>query len=228
MQKFAVIGLGRFGQQLARALVSGGAEVIAIDRNAKLAEQMRDDVTLAVCLDGTDEEAMTAQGVDEVDVAVVGIGDHFEASALCVATLKNLGVPRIIARAQSEIQAKILRRVGADEIAAPEGESALRWGHRLTMPNLKQYIDLGEGHSLVYVSAPIAFHHKTLAELNLRNAFGVNLVALERSAVRRAEGEAEKVRKSAVEVPKADTKILPGDTLILVGSNESIASLPRE
>jgi trk system potassium uptake protein TrkA len=208
--------------------MSGDAEVIAVDRNGKSVEQVRDEVTLAVRLDSTDEEALKAQGINEVDVAVVGIGEDFESAALTVATLKHLGVKRIIARAESEIQAKILLRVGADEIASPEGESALRWAHRLMLPSLKQYVELGEGHSLIHIDAPQRFHNKTLIELDLRNKFGVNLIAIERGPTGKPDQPPRAAAAPVIEVPQAATKILPGDTLILVGSNENIAELPRE
>ena len=88
MQRFAVIGLGRFGQQLARALAASGAEVMAIDCAAELVEAVRDEVTLAVRLDSTDEEALKAQGIGKVDAAIVGIGEDFEATVLTAAVLK--------------------------------------------------------------------------------------------------------------------------------------------
>lgn len=226
MQRFAVIGLGRFGQQLARALTAAEAEVIAIDRDAKLVEALRDEVTLAVRLDSTDAEALRAQGVDEVDVAVVGIGMDFESAALTVATLKQLGVGRIIARGERDVQARILTSVGADAIAAPERESALRWANRLTLPNLKQYLELGPGHAMVYATAPAAWHHKTLADLQLRNEYGVNLVAVQRR-VTVAKGTGGTGSPAPVIVlPLAETTIIPGDVLILVGSDEALSQLP--
>ncbi len=234
MQRFAVIGLGRFGQGLARALTSSGAEVIAIDRETSLVEQLRDEVTLAVRLDSTDEEALKAQGVHTVDVAIVGIGEDFESAALTVATLKGLGVGHLIARAESDIQAKILSRVGADEIASPERESATRWAHRLTLPNLTQYISLGDEHSVVYATPSRRFHDKTLKELDLRNQYGVNLIAIERrvsvepGADAASEAGAAGVTTPVITVPSADTTILPGDVLILVGDNERLSQLPRD
>ncbi|MFQ5590610.1 MAG: potassium channel family protein [Phycisphaerae bacterium] len=228
MQKFAIIGLGRFGHRLARALTSAGAEVIAIDRDARLVERIRDQVTLAVCLDSTDADALRAQGVPEVDVAVVGIGEDFESAALTVATLKELRVKRIIARAEREIQAEILTRVGANDVALPEGESALRWAHRLSLPNLTQYIELGEGHSIIHISAPRRFHDKTLVELDLRNQYGVNLIALKRSVSVQADPDAPNTTTATIVVPDAKTMILPSDVLVLVGSNESLGRLPRE
>ena len=228
MQRFAVIGLGRFGQGLARALAANGAEVVAIDRNPKLVESVRDDVTVAVRLDSTDREALLAQGVTDVDLAVVGIGDAFEAAALTVAVLKDLGVPRIYARAENEIQGQILSRIGADQIVNPEHESALRWAHRLMLPNLKQYIEMGENHSMVYTVAPASFHHKTPAELALRRQYGVNLVAVKREIRTATDSTEEPPAAAVVSVPEADTAILPDDVLILVGSNEALSSLPAE
>ncbi len=221
--KFAVIGLGRFGLHLARTLAAAGADVIAIDRHVKQVEQARDSVTLAVRLDGTDEEALKAQGIHEVDVAIVGIGDDLESAAVTVATLKELGVPRIISRAENEMQARILKRIGATETVAPENESALRWAHRLMMPNLKQYIELDEEHSIVYLPAPESFHEKTLLELDMRNQFGVNLIAIERPVSAGDEGGALKMK---FHVPNAVMKILPGDVLIVVGADASLMALP--
>jgi trk system potassium uptake protein TrkA len=225
MRKFAVIGLGRFGRDLAVALAAGRGEVIAIDRDIKPVEEIRDEVTLAVRMDSTDEEALKAQGIHEVDVAIVGIGTDFESAALTVATLKSLGVKRLIARAQNKIQAQILLRVGADETVLPERESALRWAHRLMLPNLKQYIELGEHHSLVYLVAPRRFHDKTLRELDLRNKYGVNLIAIERRKRTRDDKDGVSIDEPIVAVPGASTVIHPDDVLVLAGSNDSISAL---
>ena len=227
MQKFAVMGLGRFGAGLARALSAAGAEVIAIDRHSKPVEALRDLVTLSVKLDSTDEEAMRSQGVAEVDAAIVGIGEDFEASALTVAVLKGFGVPYIVARAENVIQARILRSIGAQEIASPEEESAVRWGHRLQLPVLGQYVELGDAHSLISLVAPAAFIGKTLIEVNLRSEFGVNLIAIERAAGGADADLEQKARRTTI-VPTAATVINEGDVLVLVGSDEAFKSLPRD
>lgn len=227
-KKFAVIGLGRFGMRLARTLAGAEEEVIAIDMNPKLVEEIRDEVTLAVGLDSTDAEALKAQGVDQVDVAVVGIGESFEATALTVATLKLLDVPHIVARAQRDIQGKILKSIGADEIVLPEGESAIRWAHRLTLPNLKEYVELGEGYSMIYMVAPAMFHNKTLQELQLRNEHGVNLIAIKRTTATKPDGKPAKGISPSVSVPDANTKIMHGDVLVLVGSNDALSQLPNK
>ena len=228
MQRFAVIGLGRFGQRLARALTAGGAEVIAIDRSQGPVEALRDQVTLAVRLDSTNEEALRAQGLAEVDAVIVGIGEAFEAATLTVAVLKSLGVAKIYARAETEIQGQILTRVGADAIANPEHESALRWAHRLMLPNLREYVELGEEHAMIYTAAPAAFCHKTPAELQLRRKHGVNLVAIKREVRVKTESADEAKTSPVIAVPQADTTILPDDVLILVGSNEALSHLPQD
>ncbi len=227
MQRFAVIGLGRFGQQLARSLSSDGSDVIAIDASAKSVDQVCDEVALAVCLDATDEEALKAQGVADVDAAIVGIGEDFEATILTVAALRSLDVTPIYARAETDIQARILTRVGATGTVNPERESALRWAHRLSLPDLQQYVDLGESHAMIYTAAPGSFHNKTLAELALREKYGVNLVAIERRVTIKTKSEGSSTTKPVISVPTAATAILPDDVLILVGSNESLASFGK-
>ncbi|MGB0715003.1 MAG: potassium channel family protein [Phycisphaerae bacterium] len=226
MQKFAIIGLGRFGERLARSLASAGAEVIAIDRHTRHVEAMRDHVTIAVRLDATDADSLRSQGVQHVDVAVVGIGEEFESSALTVAALRELGVKHIIARAMTDVQGRILQKVGADEIAQPESESAVRWAHRLMLPNLTQYIELGDDHSIIYRTPPTVFLDQPLSKLNLRNEFGVNLVAIERRVTRQTE-EDRSVDELQLEIPRANTVIKASDILVLIGSNESLAGLPE-
>ncbi len=228
MRKYAVIGLGCFGQHLARALTSAGDEVIAIDNDPKLVEQMRDEVALAVRMDGTDTVALEAQGVAEVDVAIVGIGEDFEAAALTVAALKEIGVKHIVSRAMNDIQATILRKVGADDIASAEHESANRWAHRLSMPKLEQYLQLGESFSLINIKAPQVFCGKTLLELDLRKKYQVNLVAIRRQVEEVDNKGKSKGTAEVVSVPHPDTKVLPGDTLTLVGSNEHLTKLPAD
>jgi trk system potassium uptake protein TrkA len=223
METYAVIGLGRFGARLAMLLAEAGAEVIAVDRNRDLVEDIRDRVSLAVCLDSTEEPALRAQGIDKVDVAVVGIGADFEDAALTTALLKQMGVRRVISRAASEIRARILSRIGADDIVNPEKESAERWCGRLLAPEIMARTELAEGYSLVQVAAPGSFHHKTLEDLAVRKKHRVNIVAIRRT-VGAAEGDA--VRHQVISVPMPDTVIEPGDVLVLIGADEAIEAFP--
>jgi len=218
--------LGRFGSRLATLLVDTGAEVIAIDKRRDLVEALRDRVTLAVCLDSTDEEALLSQGIDKVNVAIVGIGTAFEASALTTVILKQIGVPRVIARATTSVRAQILSRIGADDIVNPEQESAERWRNRLMAPAIMERIELAEGFSLVQVAAPEKFAGKTLVELNIRNKYNVNIVAIRRTTAESDEEGIKRTRQFVLSIPMAETTIESGDILLLIGSNEAIGAFP--
>lgn len=222
MQRFAVIGLGRFGSHLARALTRSGAEVIAIDKDRRCVERHSEEVTLSVRLDSTDEDALRAQGVDKVDVAVVGIGRDFEASILTTVTLKSMGVKRICARSVRQTHAEILRRVGADEVIFPEHESAQRWSFKLMAPQIAEKLEFAPGFSLAQYTAPGCFDGKTLLELQLRKKYGVNLIGLRRREDVAKKDQAHRV----INVPSGKTEIFQGDLLWLVGSDKDLASMP--
>ncbi|MFQ6048960.1 MAG: potassium channel family protein [Phycisphaerae bacterium] len=224
--RFAVIGLGRFGMRLAQLLTRNGAEVIAVDINRELVEQARDEVTLAVRLDATDKTALQTQGIDKVDCAIVGIGTDFEANALTVSTLKAIGVPKVIARAGSEVRGTILERIGADAVVFPERESAQQWANRLMVPHLRDYVELGEGHAIAQIRAPASFANKSPEQLSLRQRYHVNLVAIRRTVA--VDSGDRTTETQVVSVPTAQTKILPSDILVLIGSDEALAALPTD
>lgn len=226
MDRYAIIGLGRFGYRLAVMLAEAGAEVIAIDRDRQFVEDIRDSVTLAIAMDGTDENALRAQGIDKVDVAVVGIGQDFEAAVLSTVVLKQLGVPRVVTRATTDVRGEILRRVGADALVNPEEESAHRWTHRLLGPQVIEQIELAEGQSLVQVPVPLAWVNKTLADLEVRRRFHVNVVAVRRE-VPHTGPEGRVGTRTVIEVPLPSTLLQKGDVLVLIGDDEQIAALPR-
>jgi trk system potassium uptake protein TrkA len=226
MKRFMVIGLGRFGRRLAQALTEAGHEVIAIDKRDELVERVRDEVALAVCLDATDPEALKAQGADDLDAATVCIGEDFESNALATATLKSLGVRLVISRASTEIQRRILSAIGADQVVLPEEEVAERVAAHLANPNVLEHLELAEGHSLIQIRAPGEWIGRTLGEIDLRRKHEVNLVAIKRSIVSRTPEGGESVEQQVVDLPLAHTVIREGDVLVLVGSTESLASLP--
>lgn len=225
MKSFAVIGLGRFGQKVAIALAMSGAEVIAIDIKREEIDLVRDQVSLAVRLDSTDENALRSQGVDKVDIAIVAIGHGgggFEAAVLTVVNLKNFGVPHIYARAEQEISGQVFAAVGATQVIYPEIESAQRWAYKLIAPHIGEKIDFAPGYSLARVKAPASFNEKTLVELQLRQKYNVNLVAIKRSE--NAEDENGKI----INVPMPQTVIYENDIMMIAGSDGDLAKLPQE
>jgi trk system potassium uptake protein TrkA len=226
MMRFAVIGLGRFGQKLAIALAMSGAEVIAIDKNREEIELIRDQVSLAVRLDSTDEEALKAQGVDKVDVAIIGIGQEgFESAILTVVNLRQMGVKKILARAESLVSGEVFSKVGATDVIYPEIESAQRWAYKLIAPQIGEKIDFAPGYSLARIKAPASFHGKTVMDLQLRQKYKVNLVAIKRD-----EHNQKKKTDSAkiINVPMPSTVVYENDILMVAGSDADLAKLPQE
>jgi trk system potassium uptake protein TrkA len=223
MESIAVIGLGRFGGRLARALAQAGREVIAIDLSRESIELIRDHVTQAIALDATDEAALRSRGVHKVDVAVVGIGNDFEATVLATVTLKQLGVPRVIARAANAVSAQVLRRVGADAVVMPEDESADRWASRLIGPAVLNQIEFHEGYSIIELRLPRSWVGRSLAELGVRARFGLHVVA-----IKREHRDADDLRSVRIEVPGPNDPLTEGDVVVLMGKDEDLAKLPRE
>ena len=227
MRKIAVIGLGRFGMELACRLSASGTEVIAIDRNPNLINEIKDDVDVAVRLDSTDEAALRSQEIDKVDVCVVAIGENFESALLTTVLARKLEISEVICRAQTQSHADIFRQIGSDEVIQPEQQAGLHLARKLANPHLKDFITLSEGYTLVELDAPDGFVGKTLKEIALRVKYGVNLVAIKRTILTGREGEVAEQEK-IISVPGPDTMIEENDILVLVGSDEALARLSRE
>ena len=232
MRRFAVIGLGMFGKKMAIALAMSGAEVIAIDKNREEVDLIRDQVSLAVRLDSTDEDALKSQGIEQVDVAVVSIGQGtgrgFESAVLTVVNLRQIGIKQIYARAEDLIAGQVFAKVGATEVIYPEIESAQRWAYKLIAPQISEKVDFAPGYSLASVKAPPSFDQKTVMDLQLRQKYNVNLIS-----IRRAEhGWVNKAEKGEtgdiISVPLPNTVIYEGDILMITGSDDDLAKLPQE
>ncbi|MDD5326778.1 MAG: TrkA family potassium uptake protein [Phycisphaerae bacterium] len=229
MKRFAVIGLGRFGKKLAISLAMSGAEVIAIDKDREEIDAVRDQVSHAVRLDSTDEEALKAQGVDKMDVAIVGIGQGtgqgFESAILTVVNLRQIGVKEIFARAEDPIAGEVFSKIGATDVIYPEIESAQRWAYKLIAPQIGEKMDFAPGYSLARIKAPASFDGKTVMDLQLRQKYSINLVAIKRGE----NSKPEKSEKSGItNVPMPETIIYKDDLLIVAGSDADLAKLPQE
>ena len=219
--KCAVIGLGEFGRAAAEGLARSGVEVIAIDQKLEEVNQLKDRVSMAICLDATNDEVLEAHGIKDVDVLIAAIGSNFEAQVLVVVHAKTFGIKRIVARATTHDHRRVLKAVGADEVFNPEEEAA-RWTvQRLLITNISNYFELAEGFSVVEVHAPPGLVGKTLEEANLRRRFRVNLVAIKRMAL---NAQGEKVLKHFNPVPQPSEVIGQDDELALVGSVIDLAN----
>ena len=218
--KYAVIGLGEFGSSAAVGLFRKGAEVIAVDTDMDRVNSVKDEVSLAIRLNATHEDALKSHGLGEVDVLIVAIGNNFEAQVLVVIHAKQHGIKKIIARATTADHIRVLQAVGADEVFNPE-ETAARWMvQRLLIPNISNYFELAEGFSVVEINAPASILGKTIEELNLRRRFRINLVAIKKQ-IRDSTGHAIDQFNP---VPPPTEIVREGDVLALVGSVLDLAN----
>ncbi|MBX3440474.1 MAG: TrkA family potassium uptake protein, partial [Planctomycetaceae bacterium] len=197
------------------------------DRHPQLVTDIKDDVALAVRLDSTDRDALLSQDIDKVDVCVVAIGENFEASLLTTVLVKEMGIPKIICRAQTALHAEIFRQIGASQVIQPEQAAGLQVARQLANPQLADVIPLSADFSLIELKAPREFHGKSVENIGLRAKYQVNLVVIMRPQ-EGAEVIPGRDRPMQTRVPRPDDVIRPDDTLILVGANESLANLPKE
>ena len=179
MKSYVVIGLGRFGQTLARQLCMLGAEVLAMDTSNDLVQQVAEDVTHAVVGDAQDKDVLRALGVRDFDCAIVAIGTDLAASVLTVMNLQELEVPYIICKAHDETHSRVLKKLGVDKVVIPEQENATRLARSLHSHNVLDYIELSEDYGILEIPAPKIWIGKTLKELNVRAKLGVNIIAVE-------------------------------------------------
>ncbi|MCC3377047.1 TrkA family potassium uptake protein [Cohnella sp. REN36] len=213
-KQFAIIGLGRFGSSVATFLSQMGYEVLAIDEDEERVQDVANTVTHAVSADSTDEEAMRALGVRNFDVVVVAIGQDIQASILTTLILKDLGVPKLIVKAQNELHGKVLNKIGADKVVFPERDMGLRVAHHLISPNILEHIELSTDYSIVELRVPASMIGKNLKQLDVRAKYGCNVLAIKR-------GNDMNV------APSADQAITEEDILVIVGRNEQLTKLEQ-
>ncbi|MBN2030148.1 TrkA family potassium uptake protein [bacterium] len=202
--------MSSFGYFLARELVKEGIEVVAIDLDDEKIEKIKSYVSKAVIADGTDRNTLETLGVQEMDGVVVSLG-QIESSVLTILHLKELKVRRILAKAISEEHGKILEMVGATEIVFPEKDMAYRVARTLTHDNILDHVPLAEGYSIIEISPPTSFLHKSLAELDLRRKYGVQVIVIKGY-----------VPNSLVLVPTADYVIKDDDVLVIMGQDSHL------
>ncbi len=175
--KFCVIGLGRFGAQVATGLAENGMEVLAVDSNQAIVSSIRDQVTHAVALRITDEASLLSIGIEEIDTVIVAMGESFAQSILITALLKKrLQVPYVIARAMDDVHKEILKLVGADRVILPEKEIGIRIADNLSSPFM-DLIRLTKEFSISQIVAPQEFIGKTVSDLNLFKRYKTRCIA---------------------------------------------------
>ncbi len=227
MRQIAVIGLGRFGSTIAHTLSDKGVEVIAIDVDKEKVEDIKDYVSVAVSIDSTDEKALKAIGVDNVDAAIVCIGDNVEANLLTTSVLKKMGVRNIFARAMDNLQAQILKYMEVNRIINLEEEMGVMVANSMLTSHIEKHIPLASGHSLAEIKVPEKFIGKSIKELQLRNRYHINIIAIKKKVPEITESGERAYREIINDMPKADDILEDSDVLIVVGTDESIKNFSR-
>ncbi len=213
-KQFAIIGLGNFGFYLATRLAEKGHDVLAVDKSTKLVQKIRDHVSRSVIADATDIVALKELGLDAVDAVVVCIGSNLNNSILTTLNIKDLGVKKVVAKAVTDTQGRILLKIGADEVYFPEKDLAFAAAQRLENPNVVDYIPFMEGYGIVQFAPPVHFIGKQLKELDLINRHGVQVVAIK-----------QMVPEEVVMIPTGGFVVKKNDILFLLGHEDAVKQL---
>lgn len=214
-KQFIVIGLGRFGSSVSEKLTELGHEVLALDIDEDQVEKVKDSVTQAVVIDNLNEETLESLGAPDLDVGIMAIGEDIQANIMGALMLKEMDL-MVVARAQNELHGNLLGKIGADRIIYPEHDMGTRVAYNLTALNVLDYIELSPEMSVAEVTASPAMTTQTLKDLDLRSKYGVNVLAIKKSA--------EQINIS----PPADYSFEEDDTLVLVGPNTGINEMRQE
>lgn len=178
IRSYAVFGLGRYGKALARELAAGGAEVIAVDMDEEIVNSVAGEIPYCKCADVTDAEVIKKLGIANVDVVIITMATHLEASVMATMLCKEIGVPTVIAKCASEMNCKILKKIGADRVVLPESESGIRMAKNLLSSGFVDIIELSRDVSMIELDVRPEWEGKNLIELNLRKKYSINIVAV--------------------------------------------------
>lgn len=208
-KQFAVIGLGRFGSSVAKSLYDMNHDVMAIDIDEEKIQNNLNNVTHAVQADTTDEAALKSLGISNFDVIVVAIGENIQASTLTTLILKELGVDTIVVKAQNQLHAKVLYKIGATKVIFPERDMGVRVAHNLVSANILDYIELSEEYSIAEILSSEKMIGKTLIDLNIRAKYNCNIIALKNTDYMNV-------------APNADDVIHEDDVMVVIGHNKDL------
>lgn len=211
-KEFAVLGLGKFGISLAKCLSDSGCEVMVVDANSEMVNIVADYVVHAEVGDVTNKDFIYALGLSNYDGVIVGIGDNLEAGVMATILAKEAGAKYVLAKAGSEIHARILKKVGADKIIYPEMETGRRIANQLVHGNYFDVIELSTTYSIMEIDAPDSWAGFSLKTLNLRAKYNVNVIGIRRD-------------EETFINPSVDMPICADDVLVVIGDNDTLKKL---
>ncbi len=208
---YGIVGLGRFGHALALELAQAGADLIVMDRDEEKVRELREFTESAFVIHNPDKKTLLQTGIQNCDIAIVGIGEQLDSSILTTLNLVSLGIPHVIAKATSAEHGEILEKLGA-EVVYPEKDIAIRLAHRLEASRVLDYIQLSEKLNISKWMAPPSVVGKTVMEVNLRGKYGANIIAIESGS-------------TVLESILPEYVFQPGDILYVSGSRDNLNRL---
>ncbi len=211
MKTFVIIGLGRVGTAIARELSSLGHEVLAVDLSEEAVERVADKVTHAVAGDARDSAVLKTLGVRNYDCAVVAVGGDVGNSALITLNLKEQGVKEVVCKAQSHVHQRVLEKIGADRVVFPEHEMGVKVAQGLSSSSVLNFIEVSEDFGIVELEAPKSWVGKSIKELDIRNRYHVNVIAVRKAAL----------GGQFCVSPIADYALQEGDHVVALGHNDN-------
>ena len=214
-KEFVVLGLGIFGKSVATTLAESGCEILVVDLNEDKINEIADKVTYAVKADATDADTLKTLGISNFDGAIIAMGESFESSVMATILVKELGIPYVLAKANSELHARILKRVGADMVVFPEKETGIKIANNLMSDNFFDAIELSSTFSMMDIEVLDEWIGKSLKDLKLRSSFKINVIGIK--------------KKENLNInPAADDALEKGDVLVIIGSNETLNKLANK
>jgi len=223
--KFIVVGLGNFGSALSARLTSMGHEVIGIDGNRQKTEIFKDVITQTICLDCTNEQALSTLPLKECDYAIVTIGEDFGASVMTTALLKQAGVKKLVSRAISPLHYKVIETLGVDLILQPEYEAASRFADSVLFSGVSNSFDVTDEYKIIEARLPDRYDGLTLSEVDFTGRHSLLVLTIIRKEDGKSVfGQSQKTRKS-LGLPAASQKLKKDDQIVLFGKLKDIEGL---
>ncbi|MFW6050401.1 MAG: potassium channel family protein [Myxococcota bacterium] len=222
-KRIMVIGLGRFGTAIVEDLWEAGVDVVVVDSDEDTVERMKDKAGAAFVGDATEPDVLEGVGAADMSTVVLSFGRYFEASVLCVTSLHDLGVPYIVARAETERQARILKTVGAHRVVEIERDMGRRLANDLIAPVTQELLEFAQHYRVIPWSARGPLVGKALQDARLRQDYQIHVLGYRRWNERTPEG-----RKPRIHIPGPHYEIREGDTLLIAGDEENVNRFVEE
>ena len=226
-KQFGVIGLGTFGSNVAKELAAREFPVLAIDHKEEVVNRISSFVTQAIVADATDDIALKDAGIADCDTVIISMGEDIETSILATLIAKDLGVPNVIVKCTSMWHSKIAVKIGADKVIYPELEMAKKLAESMASPNILEQIEFSKDYNLVEIMAPESLWKKTIRESNIRNKFGVNIIAVKRNVPFVNDDGQSDIKEETNIAPGPDDEILENDILVVVGKEEQLTKFKK-